>query len=152
MPREPKDLLREVKAPGTSSERLAELAGSTDAEVARAAAARLTKAHVAEALAALSSGTAPEAVALTLLTQAVKTMPGRVAAFSAEQLDELVFLMATDEEAALLGAATRAVIDIVVSAHGPEVKKIAIELAPTWHGTLDELMEASVHIHETTIR
>jgi hypothetical protein len=145
-----KSLLREATAATTPPERLEELAASSDPEVAQRALGQLVRTRVREHLhGALKDPSDPHAQAVgvfALMVELLNAMPGRIAAFSASEVDDLfasVFGTGEEEHAKLYSTALRSLLDGVLASRGPKVEEIARGLASSWAFSLLDLMDAA---------
>ena len=113
-----------------------ELAASEDPDVARVASKRIIRQRIEQGLDDLVNGASPETVALTLLIEAVRLLPGEVvAAFDTGHFDEiLVTLWGDDETRDLISAGIRGLVAALLQARGPEAEEIARGLAHGWGG------------------
>lgn len=147
-----KSALQEVRTPEASHDRLRELAASEDPEVARVASKRIIRQHIEQGLADLVNGSSPESVALTLLIEAVKLLPGEVAAFGTGQLDEFLGTLWDDDETRdLISAGIRGLLVALLRARGAGAEEIARGLAYGWGGgSIVDLIETSDSVGQPT--
>lgn len=143
---EPSNLVAEAREPGTAEGRLIELASGSDVEAAAVAAGRLVRAAMESAGSAIARATDPAAevgAALGLVLDALRLVPGSVAAMGSEEVGQALAAAgwSTDTRSLL---ALVGLVDSVVEQQPPRVRETVRSLAPEWSGSLLELIEAAV--------
>ena len=140
--------LREVRAKGTTPERLEELARSSDDAVAEAAVGRIVRERLdgllREALNDPSDPREQAASVMTVMVALLESIPGRMAAFSTEQIDRLfASVFDTRRGVAPVRVAFRSLLDGLLESRGSVVAEVARGLAPGWDGSLLDLLDAA---------
>lgn len=143
------ELLAEASDRATTDERLSELAGHDDPEVAVRALGRLMKGATAEfapVIAAANDQSSVVAVAFALLAEGLRHIPGRVALMAPERITAALAWAGFEDEGRLVPT----LLNAILASRGPLVEETARGMASDWDLSLIELLdgaEASVKKH-----
>jgi hypothetical protein len=140
-------LVAEANAPDTSASRLLELTTCEDREVSVAALGRLIRMRWAEdVLPVAAKATDPDAqvaVALGLVLEALRLLPGRVIAMDSERISAAMFSAGWAQYDQFFIS----LLDGMIASRGDKFEELARGMADSWTGTLGELLDVVEILH-----